>query len=97
MKTRTPLVGSLLKPRERQIVQTAYDGAWEILKPRVGVDTIAKESARLQLADAFLHLEVLGPLEVLHVLRLRDQAILRYHVREAAMTGLFRLRAPTRH
>ena len=97
MKARAPLVGSMLKPRERQIVQTAYDGAWEILKPWVGVGTVARESARLQLADALLHVEVRGPLDVLHVLRLRDQAILRYHVREAAATELLHLRAPTRH
>jgi len=75
MKARQLLAGSILDPVRLQAIYTAFDGAWQIVKPSVPKNAQAQEAARLKLANIILGTEVKDPI---NVVQLRDQAVWLY-------------------
>ena len=76
MRARQLLAGGVLNPDQLKVIYTAFDGAWEIIKPEVSRNPRDRELARLKLAEALLRIQTVGQLDVV---RLRDQAVHLFH------------------
>jgi hypothetical protein len=81
MKARQRLSGAVLDSKELHIVGTAFDGAWEIIRPGVQRNPKSIEAARLRLADIMLSIDKGdGPL---NVIQLRDRAVWLYRTSQS--------------
>jgi hypothetical protein len=77
MKANQLLAGSILDPKQLQVLHTAFEAAWVIIRPTVGRHPMDQELARLKLANLLLSVEKSGPLDAV---RLRNQALWRYRM-----------------